>query len=138
MSMHALDELADDGEVMSEINMTPLVDVMLVLLIIFIVTIPVITDAIHVQLPQLSSAPDEPKPESINLTVDANGQIYWGKQASTLAQVALRLKEAAQQDSRTALHVRADKHTPYEYVAQVLAAGQHGGISRISLATEPE
>ena len=138
MSMHALDDLADDGEVMSEINMTPLVDVMLVLLIIFIVTIPVITDAIHVQLPQLSSAPDEPKPESINLTVDASGQLYWGKQVTTLEQAAQRLKEAAQHDPHTELHVRADKHTAYEYVAQVLAAGQRGGISKISLATAPE
>ena len=137
MSMQAFDDLADEGEVMSEINMTPLVDVMLVLLIIFIVTIPVINDAIRVQLPHASNAPNEVKAENISLTLDATGQIYWGRQATSLDEATRRLTVAAQQEPRPELHVRADKQTPYEYLAKLLAAGQRVGIVRISLVTEP-
>lgn len=127
-----------DDEVMSEINMTPLVDVMLVLLIIFIVTIPVINDAIRVQLPQASSTPSNAKPEHINVAIDATGQVYWNSQTVDQAGLAAKLAQAASHEPKPELHLRADRLTPYEKVARLMAASQRAGLSKISFVTEPE
>jgi biopolymer transport protein ExbD len=127
-----------DDEVMSEINMTPLVDVMLVLLIIFIVTIPVINDAIRVQLPQASAAPSDAKPEHVSVAIDAAGKVYWNSQAVDEAGLSARLTQAARLDPKPELHLRADRLTPYEKVAKLMAASQRAGLSKISFVTEPE
>ena len=127
-----------DDEVMSEINMTPLVDVMLVLLIIFIVTIPVINDAIRVQLPQASAAPKDARPEHVSVAIDAAGRVYWNTQVVDEAGLKERLAQAAGHEPRPELHLSADRQTPYEKVAKLMAASQRAGIAKISFVTEPE
>lgn len=128
---------ADDDEVMSQINMTPLVDVMLVLLIIFIITIPVINQAVKIDLPRATNQPNDSKPQSINVSIDAQGKVYWNQQEVDVATLDQRLAEAAQQQPQPELHLRADRAVRYERVAQVMAAAQHGGLSKIGFITEP-
>jgi biopolymer transport protein ExbD len=127
-----------DDEVMSEINMTPLVDVMLVLLIIFIVTIPVINDAIRVQLPQASAAPSDAKPEHVSVAIDAAGKVYWNGQVVDEAGLADKLAQATRHVPKPELHLRADRLTPYEKLAKIMAASQRAGLQKIAFVTEPE
>ncbi len=136
MAMSSSDH--DDDEVMAEINMTPLVDVMLVLLIIFIVTIPVMQDAVKVQLPQASASPNDARPEHISLALDAQGQRFWNGQAISDSDFQQRLHDAAQHSPRPELHLSADKRTPYEFVAKTMAASQRAGLAKISFVTLPE
>lgn len=135
MAMGGFDR-ADD--VMSEINMTPFVDVMLVLLIIFMVTIPVINHSVDVDLPRASNAAQRDKAKSVNVTIDGAGQVFWETQPVDEAGFRARLAEAARQDPKPELHLRADRKTPYERVARVMAAGQQAGIARIGFITEPD
>lgn len=128
----------DDDEVMSEINMTPLVDVMLVLLIIFIITIPVINHAVKIDLPRATNQPNDSKPQSINVSVDAQGKVFWNQEAVDEAQLEQRIAEAAQQQPQPELHLRADREVRYERVAEVMAAAQHGGLGKIGFITEPK
>ena len=128
----------DSDEVMNEINMTPLVDVMLVLLIIFIITIPVMKQALHIELPRASAKPLVTKPEIVRLGVDAAGQYYWNEVALSESDLAARLKAAATQEPQPELHIRADKAVRYERVAQALAAAQRAGVHKIGFITEPE
>jgi biopolymer transport protein ExbD len=128
----------DDDEVMSEINMTPLVDVMLVLLIIFIITIPVINHAVKIDLPRATNQPNDTKPQSINVSVDAQGKVFWNQEAVDEAQLEQRIAEAAQQQPQPELHLRADREVRYERVAEVMAAAQHGGLGKIGFITEPK
>ena len=131
-------EHEDDDGMMSEINMTPLVDVMLVLLIIFIITIPVINHSVKIDLPRATSQPDDLKPENIHLDIDAQGQIFWNSEAIDASQLSLRIATAAQKTPQPELHLRAERTTQYEKVAQVMAAAQSGGLSKIGFITEPE
>ncbi|MET0964254.1 MAG: biopolymer transporter ExbD [Noviherbaspirillum sp.] len=135
MAMGSLSDSDDDFN--PEINTTPLVDVMLVLLIIFIITIPVINHSVKIDLPRASSQPDELKPEHISLDIDAQGQIFWNKEAIDADQMALRIATAAQKTPQPELHLRAERTTQYEKVAQVMAAAQSGGLSKIGFVTEP-
>nr|WP_315598827.1 biopolymer transporter ExbD [uncultured Cupriavidus sp.] len=128
----------DDDEVMSEINMTPLVDVMLVLLIIFIITIPVINHAVKIDLPRATNQPNDTKPQSINVSVDAQGKVFWNQQEVDQPQLEQRIAEAAQQEPQPELHLRADRDVRYERVAEVMAAAQHGGLGKIGFITEPK
>lgn len=130
--------LGDDGTepIMSEINMTPLVDVMLVLLIVFMLTLPVVEHAAQLSLPRASSQPAPPQPEVVTLTIDTAGTVAWNGQALGVAALAARIAQAAQQVPQPALRLRADRHTPYERVAQVLSAAQRGGLTKIALVTE--
>ena len=127
----------DTDDVMNEINMTPLVDVMLVLLIIFMITVPVMTQSVNVQLPRATSAPEQASPQTIQLAVDAQGRYFWNGQPLAAADLAARLKAAAQQQPQPELHLRADKDARYEPVAQALAAAQRAGLHRIGFITEP-
>jgi biopolymer transport protein ExbD len=97
----------DDDEVMSEINMTPLVDVMLVLLIIFIITIPVINHAVKIDLPRATNQPNDSKPQSINVSIDAQGKVFWNQQEVDDATLDQRIAEAALQQPQPELHLRA-------------------------------
>ena len=135
MAMGSLSDSDDDFN--PEINTTPLVDVMLVLLIIFIITIPVINHSVKIDLPRASSQPDDLKPENISLDIDAQGQIFWNKEAIDANQMALRIATAAQKTPQPELHLRAERTTQYEKVAQVMAAAQSGGLSKIGFVTEP-
>ena len=128
----------DDDEVMSEINMTPLVDVMLVLLIIFIITIPVINHAVKIDLPRATNQPNDTKPQNINVSVDAQGKVFWNQQEVDPAALEQRIAEAAQQQPQPELHLRADREVRYERVAEVMAAAQHGGLGKIGFITEPK
>jgi biopolymer transport protein ExbD len=127
----------DTDEVMNEINMTPLVDVMLVLLIIFIITVPVMKHAVNVDLPQASSQREEVKPETIRLSVDAGGAYFLNDKAvSDEALPALLQAEAARQPQPD-LHIRGDKAVRYERVAQAMALAQQAGLRKIGFITEP-
>jgi biopolymer transport protein ExbD len=126
-----------DDEVMSEINMTPLVDVMLVLLIIFIITIPVINHAIKIDLPRAASQPSDVKPSHIDLSINGAGEITWNGDAIDAEALKMRIAAAAAQQPQPELHLRADRQTPYEKVAQVMAAAQNGGLGKIGFITDP-
>jgi biopolymer transport protein ExbD len=127
-----------DDEVMSEINMTPLVDVMLVLLIIFIITIPVINHAVKLDLPRAQAQPNDAKPPHIDVSIDAEGVISWNGNAVGEAALKSNIASAAGQSPQPELHLRADRKTPYENVARLMAAAQAGGLNKIGFITEPE
>ncbi|CAN7411220.1 biopolymer transporter ExbD [Cupriavidus necator] len=129
---------SEDDEVMSEINMTPLVDVMLVLLIIFIITIPVINHAVKIDLPRATNTPNDPKPQSINVSIDASGKVFWNQVEVDQATLESNIALAAQQQPQPELHLRADREVRYERVAEVMAAAQHGGLGKIGFITEPK
>ena len=126
------------GGSMSDINVTPLVDVMLVLLIIFIITIPVINHAVKIDLPRATNQPNDSKPQSINVSIDAQGKVFWNQQEVDDATLDQRIAEAALQQPQPELHLRADREVRYERVAQVMAAAQHGGLGKIGFITEPK
>jgi biopolymer transport protein ExbD len=134
----AFGTLDSEDDVMNEINMTPLVDVMLVLLIIFIVTIPVINHAVKIDLPRASNQPNEDKPQNISLSIDAEGKITWNNApVADEAELAANIALAAQRQPQPELHLRADRNVRYERVAEVMAAAQSGGIGKIGFITEP-
>jgi biopolymer transport protein ExbD len=128
----------DTDEVMNEINMTPFVDVMLVLLIIFIITVPVMQHAVKVDLPRASNQPQDAKPETIRLTVDAQGQYFWNESRIDDKSLPLRLKAEAARDPQPELHIRGDREVRYERVAQAMAAAQQAGMRKIGFITEPK
>jgi biopolymer transport protein ExbD len=128
----------DTDEVMNEINMTPMVDVMLVLLIIFIITVPVMKHAVNIDLPKASNVPQDAKPETVRLSVDAAGDYYWNENKVTDAALQLQLKAAATQTPQPELHIRGDKAVRYERVATAMAAAQQAGIKKIGFITEPK
>jgi len=126
----------DTDEVMNEINMTPLVDVMLVLLIIFIITIPVMKHAVNIELPRASNQPQDAKPQTIRLTVDAQGQYFWNDTAVDEAKLNSLLQTEAQKKPQAPLHIRGDRSVRYERVAQAMAAAQRAGMTQIGFITE--
>lgn len=136
MGMGSLSDSDDDFN--PEINTTPLVDVMLVLLIIFIITIPVMNHAVKIDLPKASSQPDQVKPESINLSIDATGNVFWNEEKIDSSELGARIAVAAQKQPQPELHLRAERTTQYEKVAQVMSAAQSGGLSKIGFVTDPE
>ena len=127
----------DEEQLLSEINMVPLIDVMLVLLIVFIVTLPVINHAVRVDLPKATAAPSSQQAVTVNLTVDAQGQYHWNREAVSDDALRERLAAAALQQPQPELHIRGDKVVPYERVATALAAAQHAGLTRLGFVTEP-
>ena len=127
----------DSDEVLAEINMIPFIDVMLVLLIIFIITVPVIKHSVNVELPQASVERVQDKPENIRLSVDAQGQYFWNDQRVTDDDFSARLGQAAAMDPQPELHIRGDKAVRYERVAQAMAAAQRAGVRKIGFITEP-
>jgi biopolymer transport protein ExbD len=128
--------LDDDNEVMSEINMTPLVDVMLVLLIIFIITVPVLTHSVKVDLPRAENTLNEIKPQTVALAVTTGGQFHWNETTVTLDELEQRLLAAAQQDPQPEIHIRGDRDVEYEFVIQAMAAVQRSGIAKLGFVTE--
>ncbi len=132
----AMGSLSDDDDFNPEINTTPLVDVMLVLLIIFIMTIPVMNHAVKLDLPRAANQPNEVKPETINLSIDAAGLIYWNNEVLDETQLTSRIADASKVTPQPELHLRAERTTPYEKVAQVMAAAQSGGLTKMGFVTE--
>ncbi|TCO82031.1 outer membrane transport energization protein ExbD [Plasticicumulans lactativorans] len=121
----------------AEINTTPLVDVMLVLLVIFIITAPLFTHAVKLDLPRASARPDPLPPSAVNLSIDAAGALYWDNAPLPDAELPGRLTAAAAATPAPELHLRADRDTRYERVAEVMAAAQRSGLGRIGFITEP-
>lgn len=136
MAMGSLSDSDDDFN--PEINTTPLVDVMLVLLIIFIITIPVMNHSVKIDLPQASNQPNETKPENIDLAIDAEGRMHWNTDIIDMEQLNTRIATAALSQPQPELHLRVERTTQYEKVAQVMAAAQSGGLNKIGFITDPE
>ncbi len=128
----------DTDEVMNEINMTPMVDIMLVLLIIFIITVPVMKHSVNIELPRASSEAQNIKPQTLRLSVDAEGSYFLNDAKVADADLASQLKAAAVQNPQPELHIRGDKSVRYERVAQALAAAQQSGLRKIGFITEPK
>ncbi|MCB1957681.1 MAG: biopolymer transporter ExbD [Rhodocyclaceae bacterium] len=125
------------GAPMSEINTTPLVDVMLVLLIIFMVTAPLMTQNIAVDLPKADAVASRDEPVKVSLEISADGQLSWDKQAIDGDELARRLTQAAATRPQPELHLLADRKTDYEHVAQVLAAARAAGLDKVGFVTLP-
>ncbi|MEX3896999.1 biopolymer transporter ExbD [Paraburkholderia sp. JPY432] len=128
----------DDDGLMNEINMTPLVDVMLVLLIVFMVTIPVIRHAAKIDLPHASSQKEDTKPAQVTVSIDADGNVLWDSTKVDDAALAAKIAAAAQASPQPELHLDADRKVPYEKVAQLMSAAQAGGLTKIGFVTQPK
>ncbi|MFM0204650.1 biopolymer transporter ExbD [Paraburkholderia fungorum] len=128
----------DDDGLMNEINMTPLVDVMLVLLIVFMVTIPVIRHAVKIDLPHASSQKEDTKPAQVTVSVDADGNVLWDDKKVDEAALHEKIAQAAQANPQPELHLDADRKVPYEKVAEVMSAAQAGGLTKIGFVTQPK
>jgi len=122
---------------MSEINTTPLVDVMLVLLVIFIITAPLLTHAVKIDLPQASSQPLPEKPEVISVSIDSAGKMYWNDQVIVQGELKTKLQEIAVKKPQPELNIRADKETRYQVLAEVMADAQNVGITKLGFVSEP-
>ena len=127
-----------EDDVMNEINMTPMVDIMLVLLIIFIITVPVMKHSVNIDLPRASNEAQNIKPETLRLSVDAQGAYFLNEAQIADADLAPRLKQASAQNPQPELHIRGDKNVRYERVAQAMAAAQQAGLRKIGFITEPK
>lgn len=123
---------------MSEINTTPLVDVMLVLLVIFIITAPLLTHAVKIDLPKASSQQIPDKPEVISVSIDAAGKMYWNDVAIVQGELKTKLQAIALQNPQPELNVRADKETRYQVLAEVMADAQNAGITKLGFVSEPK
>jgi biopolymer transport protein ExbD len=129
----------EEGSAMADINVTPLVDVMLVLLIIFIITIPVIVAQVHLTLPKATNLPTQTKPENITISVDQNGDLYWNiKKLASREELVANLRALARQEPQPEVHIRGDANVRYMYVGQVLVAAQRIGIRKVAFLTEPD
>jgi biopolymer transport protein ExbD len=128
----------ETDEVMNEINMTPLVDVMLVLLIIFMITVPVMKHSVEIDLPRASSQPQDVKPQTVRLSVDADGQYWWNESVVRDEDLPRMLRAEAAREPQPELHIRGDKNVRYERVAQAMAAAQLAGLRKIGFVTEPK
>ena len=123
---------------MADINVTPLVDVMLVLLVIFIITAPLFTHAIKLELPTAASQAAPEKPETITLAINGEGRLFWNNAPVALDDLAARFATESQKQPLPELQLRADKNTRYEVIAQVMAAAQGNGMTKLGFVTDPK
>ena len=123
---------------MADINVTPMVDVMLVLLVIFIISAPMFTNAVQLELPKAQARALQQEADTVTLAIDAAGTVYWNNDALQAGELEQRLAEAAGLPQQPELQLRADKDTRYEVVAQVMAAAQSHGLTRIGFVTDPK
>lgn len=137
MAFASFSDDTDDGD-LAEINMIPLIDVMLVLLVIFIVTAPLLTHAVKVDLPKASSAPNLTKPENVQVAIDAQGLVHWNGEVVAAAALQEKMRAAAAVSPPPELHLRAERTTPYEKVAEVMSVAAREGLTRIGFVTEPK
>ena len=137
MSM-AVSSPDDEDDLVSEINTTPLVDVMLVLLIIFLITIPVVIQAVPLALPKERNQPTQTKPENVVIAVNRDGDVFWNNQpVADERRLLERLKEIAVKKPQPEVHIRGDKEGRYEFVGRVVFACQRAGIQKVGFITEP-
>ena len=138
MAMNVGPAESGEDEAISAINTTPLVDVMLVLLIIFLVTIPVITQSVPLKLPEETNVPRQTKPENVEIAVTKDGDVFWGLQpVRDNDELVERLKKVAVQLPQPEVHIRGDLAGRYEFVGRVVFAAQRAGIQKIGFVTEP-
>ena len=123
---------------MAEINMVPLIDVMLVLLVIFIVTAPLLTHAVKLELPRASSQANQLKPDKIEFAIDAAGLRYWNGEVVSRAQAAERFAAEGRRSPQPEVHLRADQATAYRHVAETLADASKAGLAKVGFVSEPE
>ena len=135
MSMGSPD--GGDDDVIASINTTPLVDVMLVLLIIFLITIPVVTHTVPVKLPSEINQPYKTKPENINIAIDRDGQAFWNERPVDQKELLSRLKAVSVQKPQPEVHIRGDQNVRYEFVGKVILTAQRAGIAKVGFITEP-
>ena len=122
---------------MAEINMVPLIDVVLVLLVIFIVTAPLLTNVVKLDLPKATSAADIQKPEKVEFAIDANGGLFWKGERITREEAVARFAAEGAKRPQPEVYLRADQNVPYRYVAETLADASKGGLSKIAFVSEP-
>ncbi len=122
---------------MAEINMVPLIDVMLVLLVIFIITAPLLTHAVKVELPRASSRPSVAQAQNVQIAIKANGEVYWNGHPVSAAEIDSRMTSSARLEPQPEVHLRADRTAEYEKVARVMSAAARAGLTRIGFVTEP-
>lgn len=127
----------DEHEGMSEINLIPLIDIMLVLMIIFLVTATIANPAVKLNLPKADAAVLPDQPEVVTLSIDAQGVIHWNKDVVSLSEVAQRMNAAAQQPTKPSLHLRTDRDAKYDTLAQVLARASQAGLTDLAFVSEP-
>lgn len=137
MAFGSFDNGKGGGHPVSEINMVPLIDVMLVLLVIFIITAPLLSHAIKIQLPQASSQPVEQKVEAIDLAVDEHGKLYWNESPIAMEGLPDRFAEAAILDPQPDVRIRADVDTRYETLAKIMSLARQSGMQRLGFVTQP-
>ncbi len=125
------------GQPMSEINVVPLVDVMLVLLIIFIITAPLLTHSVKIDLPKAESTPNKTKPERVELAIRADGSIFWNGEPVQKEELETRFVATVKVAPKTELHIRADKQTHYEHVAKAMSMAAKAGLVKIGFITDP-
>lgn len=126
----------DEDDVVSDINMTPLVDVMLVLLIIFIITVPVLTHSVSVDLPRASNQPHVVQPKTITISITQTGEVYWNELLVDTQILNDKLTQVAAQNPQADVHIRGDKKVDYDYVMQVMAAAQRQGVQKLGFITQ--
>lgn len=126
-----------DDDVVSEINMTPLIDVVLVLLIIFILTVPVLTHTVELNLPKAPSSAHSIKPQTIVLSIAQNGTVHWNDSALNGTELHHRLQAAAAEQPQPEIHIRGDRYAAYEHVIKTVAATQRAGIVKLGFVTDP-
>ena len=136
MAMGSFDPRRHQGP-MADINVVPLVDVMLVLLVIFIITAPLLTHSVKIDLPKASNAPNATKPDHIEFGIREGGSLYWNGAPVTLEELGARFAAEAGKQPQPELHIRADRHAHYETVAQVMSAAAKSGLLRIGFVTDP-
>jgi biopolymer transport protein ExbD len=138
MAMNIASEDGGEEELNSTINTTPLVDVMLVLLIIFLITIPVVTQSIKLELPKERNVPTQTKPENIVIAVNRDGEVHWGmERLPDIETLVTRLKLEAVKEPQPEVHIRGDGEVRYESVGRVVVACQRAGIMKVGFITEP-
>jgi len=129
----------EEGNSISDINTTPLVDIMLVLLIIFLITVPVVRDMARVEIPKAVNIPTQTKPENITISVDKSGQVYWGMSKMADPQVFFqRIVAEARKVPQPEFHIRGDREARWENVGRVIFNLQRGGIVKVGFITEPD
>jgi biopolymer transport protein ExbD len=129
---------AGSGQPQSEINMVPLIDVMLVLLVIFILTAPLMSHSVRIDVPQASSAPIDAEPSKVDFAIDADGKMFWDGEPIAADVISDRFVAAAKQQPQPELNLRADKATRYEVLAKVMADASRAGLSKIGFVSTPE
>ncbi|HEY4068860.1 MAG TPA: biopolymer transporter ExbD [Burkholderiaceae bacterium] len=126
------------GAPMSEINMVPLIDVMLVLLVIFIVTAPLLTQAVKLELPKASSQVNDLRPEKVEFSIDAAGALYWNGEPVNRAEASKRFEAEGKKPRQPEIHLKADQGVAYRFVAQTLADASKAGLTKVGFISDPE